>query len=566
MPKDLRNIERTTFLEQNNIKYLKIKPLRVDASTRKYFRINLKNKKSLVLMDDELRRNKLPEFSKLSKFLIAHKIHVPEVFASDLKKGFLLIEDLGNYTFTKLLNKGTDEEFLYELATKALIKIAKITKRPNCCKELFKKRILNDICFFADWYIPMAKGSPLSQKEREEFISLITPLADLAFKVPNRMVLWDYHVDNIMLPLKAKECAVIDFQDAMWGPLTYDIMSLLEDARRDVSINTQEKMKQLFFDSLEDVKRKDFDDSYAFLSMFRHMRVLGRFTILAYVNGKPQYLEFIPHLWKMLEKTLQYKKFKAVKTWLEKVLPQEKRIIPQKKPVYEAMVLAAGRGIRMRELTSKTPKPLIKVNGKPLIAYNFDRIKNAGIQNVVVNLCYHGEMIKKYIQKNQTDLKVKYSLEKEALETGGGIKKALPYFKNDTFFVCNSDVFFEEEKIKPALWRMLDAWDEEKFDILLLLQDMNNICGDKGKGDYRIKRGKPERNKDMQDGFGYMFAGIYIIKKKVFENIKEKKFSSVNLFDEAEKKGRLGYVINSSTFYHVGTPEALKMAEEKLRA
>ena len=99
----------------------------------------------------------------------------------------------------------------------------------------------------------------------------------------------------------------------------------------------------------------------------------------------------------------------------------------------------------------------------------------------------------------------------------------------------------------------------------MLLQDLSNICGDKGKGDYRIKRGKPERNKEMQDGFNYMFAGIYIIKKKVFDNIKESKFSSVKLFDEAQEKGRLGCIVNTSTFYHIGTPEALKMAEEKLK-
>ena len=566
MVKDLRNIERINFLKKSNISPIEISPLKVDASSRKYFRIKLKKGKTLVLMDDELKRNKLPEFFELSSFLIKRKIRVPEVLASDFKNGFLLIEDLGNNTFTKLLNQGKDEALLYRLATDALMNVANITERPNCCKNLTKKRLIDDICFFVDWYIPMAKGSPLTSRERQEFIDFITPLSDLAFKVPNRMVLWDYHVDNIMLKRKAKACHIIDFQDAMWGPLTYDIMSLLEDARREVRADIQQKMKKMFFDSLKNVDEESFNDSYAFLSMFRHMRVLGRFTILAYINGKPQYLKFVPHLWNMLSKTLQYPKFKKIKNWLDKALPKKARIIPQRKPINEAMLLAAGRGIRMRELTDACPKPLIEVSGKALIDYNFERVKNAGIKDVVVNLCYCGDMIKKHIQKNHPDFNVQYSIEKQALSTGGGIKNALHLFKGKAFFVCNSDVFFEEEKIKPAMWRMMDEWDEKKYDILLLLQDLKNICGDKSIGDYRIKNGTLERNKDKVSGFDYMFTGIYIITKKVFKNVKENKFSSVKLFDEAEKKNRLGYVINSSTFYHVGTPEALKKAEKRLKS
>ncbi len=566
MAKDLRNIERINFLKTQKITQPKILPLKVDASTRKYFRIITKDKKTLVLMDDELKRNKLEEFTELSNFLLKRNVRVPKVFASDFKKGFLLIEDLGDDTFTRLLEKGKDEEFLYNLATEALIKVAAIKEKPNCCKPLTKERLISDICFFADWYIPMSKGSPLSENERQEFINLITPLADLAFKVENRMVLWDYHVDNLMLKPRARNCHLIDFQDAMWGPLTYDIMSLLEDARREVRADIQKKMKQKFLDSLEAVNEQNFNDSYAFLSMFRHMRVLGRFTILAFINNKPQYLKFVPHLWNMLEKTLQYPKFQNIKNWLDKTLPEKDRIIPQKKPISEAILLAAGRGIRMRELTNDKPKPLINVGSKALIDYNFERIKNAGIKDVVVNLCYCGDMIKNHALKNHPDFNIRFSVETDALGTGGGIKKALPYFENEAFFVCNSDVFFEEEKIKPALWRMMDAWNEKKYDILLLLQDLKKVCGDKGIGDYRITKGSPERNKNKEFGFDYMFAGIYIITKKVFKNITDDKFSSRDLFDEAEKKHRLGYVTNSSIFYHVGTPEALKMAEERLKS
>lgn len=564
MPKDLRNIERIDFLQKNNVQALQILPLKTDASSRKYFRVVLKEGKTLILADDEFKKNKLPEFVKLASFLKEHGVYVPAVYASDFEKSFLLLEDLGDDTFTRLLEKGEDEACLYELATDALIKIAATQDCPKNIGALTKERLINDICFFADWYVPMAKGKPLSAEERLEFTRLTGELADLAFKVPNRLVLWDYHVDNIMLKKGQKNCAVIDFQDAMEGPLTYDIMSLLEDARREVSIEVQDKMKAKFFKALSGVSKEDFDDSYAFLSMFRHMRVLGRFTILAYVNGKPQYLKFVGHLWDMLSKTLQYPKFEKVKVWLDKVLPADKRVIPTRKPLDEAMVLAAGRGIRMREMTDHKPKPLIEVCSKALIDYNFERLKNAGISDVVVNLCYQGELLKAHIDSHHQDFKVTYSIEKECLETGGGIKNALWRFKNDAFFVCNSDVFFDEEKSKPALWRMMDAWAPEKMDVLLLLQDMDYIVGDKGHGDYKIENGKAVRNANKEPtGFNYMFAGIYIVKKSIFEGITEEKFSSVKLFDLAQEKGRLGFVLNKSTFYHVGTPEALKAAEDK---
>jgi len=564
MAKDLRNTKRINFLETNRVKFAQILPLKTDASSRKYFRIVLENGDTLVLADDELKKNKLPEFADLALFLKEKGVKVPEVYASDFEEGFLLLSDLGDDTLTRLLNKGEDEAYLYELATDALIKIAAITECPKGVMPLSKERLINDICFFADWYVPMAKGEPLTPQQRAEFVALITPLADLAFKVPNRLVLWDYHVDNVMLKAKQKECAVIDFQDAMWGPLTYDVMSLLEDARREVSLQVQEKMKAKFFGSLTGVQREDFDDSYAFLSMFRHMRVLGRFTILAYVNGKPQYLQFVGHLWDMLSKTLEHPKFAKVRAWLDNVLPPEKRVVPKRKNIEQAMVLAAGRGIRMRELTDNKPKPLIEVCGKSLIDYNFDRLKNAGIKDVVVNLCYQGDLLKAHIDSHYDDFKITYSVEKECLETGGGIKNALRYFKNEAFFVCNSDVFFEEESVKPALWRMMDAWDEQKMDVLLLLQDMKHIIGDKGVGDYNIENGRLKRNAEKVAGFDYMFAGIYIIKKSLFDGVEEEKFSSVKLFDVAQNKGRLGFVINKSTFYHVGTPEALKAAEESI--
>jgi MurNAc alpha-1-phosphate uridylyltransferase len=201
-----------------------------------------------------------------------------------------------------------------------------------------------------------------------------------------------------------------------------------------------------------------------------------------------------------------------------------------------------------------------------LIDYNFERLKNINIEKFVVNLCYKGNMIKDHILKKHPDLNIVFSEEEEALETGGGVKKALPLLKEQAFFVSNSDVFFIDKGYKSALWKMIDEWDENKYDILILLQDLKDICGDKSIGDYRIdKNGRPERNENKISGFPYMFSGISIVNRKIFENVTEEKFSLRDLFDVAQKNEKLGFVINDADFFHVGTPEALKEAKMRIK-
>lgn len=564
----MENLKRAAKLKAFAADYaqtadFELTPLATDASSRKYYRAVFPNRTSLIVMDDENCRCKPGEFAELSAFLRNRGVHVPEVLAKDLSAGIMLLEDLGDDTVSKLLPAG-DEKKLYLMSAEPLAKIAAIEERPQCAPAFDKEKLLSDIRLFTDWYIPMAAGEPLSEKAKSEFLALADDLSALAFKVPNRLVLWDYHIDNIMLPPHGTACAVIDFQDAMWGPMTYDLVSLLAADRRRASDETVSAVKDAFFKTLQNVGREDFEDSCAFLSMFRHMRVLGRFTTLSMVSRKEKYLGYIPQTWAMLEQILDYPKLEPVKLWLNKHLPPEKRSLPRRKPINGAMVLAAGRGTRMQNLTDDCPKPLIKVGGKALIDFNVERLKEAGIGNIVVNLCYRGKMIRRHLDETFAGFNIAYSEEAEALETGGGVKKALPLLKEDAFFVCNSDVFFIDRGYKPALWRMMDEWNAGKHDVLLLLQPVADICGDKS-GDYRIRPdGSPERNERKQPGFEYMFGGISIVSRRIFDGVSAVRFSLRDLFDTAQKRGRLGFVINEAEFFHVGTPEALKAAETKI--
>ena len=573
-PKEYRSMEKPSRLSQLKLfasNWLKnsnfeLIPINTDASSRKYYRIILNNKQTFIILDDEKCCCKTPEFVELSKFLNSHNIYVPKVFAQDIENGILLIEDLGSQSMRDMLNSFPKKETdLYISAADAVAKIAAITEQPKCTKELSPKIIMNDIQLFTDWYFPMATGAPLNKKAKQDFMSAFEHLLPMAFKVPNRLVLWDYHIDNIMFPPNSQNCAIIDFQDAMWGPLTYDIMSLLAADRKMVSPSTIDAAKDAFFNQLEGISRPDFEDSYAFMSMFRHLRVLGRFTTLSMVNQKEKYLQYIPQLWTMLDNILQYPKLLPIKQWLDNNFPKDLRGNPQRKPINSAILLAAGRGIRMQNLTDNMPKPLIKVGDKSLIDYNFERLKQANIENIVINLCYKGDMIREHIEQKYPS-STQYSIEEQALETGGGIKKALPLLKSPAFFACNSDVFFIDHAYKPVLWKMMDEWNENKYDILLLLQDTKHICGDKS-GDYKINdQNKPERNSlKKETGFPYMFAGISIVSKKIFKDIPQEKFSLRDLFDKAQSQGRLGFIINDADFFHVGTPQALSAAQIKIK-
>ena len=230
--------------------------------------------------------------------------------------------------------------------------------------------------------------------------------------------------------------------------------------------------------------------------------------------------------------------------------------------ITKAMVLAAGRGTRMRSLTDETPKPLIKVNGRTLIDRILDKIVAFGIRQGVVNTCYLGEQIKSALSK-RTDISLTFSEEDEALETGGGVKKALPFLGESPFFVLNADPLWTEDS--PSLQKMADAFDKTQTDILLLLWPKEYIFGHDGKGDYFLENGKIRRRLPEENSAPYVYAGAQILNPRIFKDAPEGKFSLNLLYNKAEKEGRLAAVVGQGDWYHIGTPEALALAEQRLK-
>lgn len=227
------------------------------------------------------------------------------------------------------------------------------------------------------------------------------------------------------------------------------------------------------------------------------------------------------------------------------------------------MVLAAGLGTRMRPLTLKTPKPLIKVAGQPLIDHALDKLRAANVRHVVVNAHYLGEQVLKHCQ-GIDDLDLSVSDEREALlDSGGGVKKALSLLGDDAFFVMNSDTTWLDGP-RRNLERMIEFWDNDRMDALLLVASTVTSVGYDGAGDLSLSGdGRVLWRKEKQLA-PFVFAGVSLLKPALFDNISKNIFSLKLIFDRAQKNGRLFGLRLDGQFIHVGTPEAIEQANHVL--
>jgi N-acetyl-alpha-D-muramate 1-phosphate uridylyltransferase len=229
-----------------------------------------------------------------------------------------------------------------------------------------------------------------------------------------------------------------------------------------------------------------------------------------------------------------------------------------------AMVLAAGYGERMRPLTLTRPKPLVEVAGRGLIEYGFDRLRQAGVKKAVVNVHYLAEQIEDWARRQSSPVTVISDERAEILDTGGGVAKALPLLGKAPFFVINSDSFWLDEG-EPALDRLRAAWDDGAMDCLLLLSPLGRTVGYDGTGDFvRGADGRLAR-KTKADGEPLAYIGGYLVSPRLFEDALSGKFSMNALWDRAIAAGRLFGLEHKGRWLHVGTPQAIQLAERALK-
>jgi MurNAc alpha-1-phosphate uridylyltransferase len=231
--------------------------------------------------------------------------------------------------------------------------------------------------------------------------------------------------------------------------------------------------------------------------------------------------------------------------------------------IRKAMVLSAGHGKRMRPLTNAMPKPLIKVGGRSMLERQLDRLEEAGVEEVVVNLHYLGEQIEKQLAGRERP-KISFSWEEEALlETGGGVKKALGHFGDEPFFVLNGDMVFLNG-LTPALRRLAERWDDAEMDALLLLYPTVMLLNDIGLGDFDMDpEGRLSRRMEGHSA-PFVFTGIQALHPRLFKNAPDGVFSLNRLYDEAIEAERLFGLRHDGLWYHVGTPDDLEATEDDL--
>ena len=232
--------------------------------------------------------------------------------------------------------------------------------------------------------------------------------------------------------------------------------------------------------------------------------------------------------------------------------------------IKRAMILAAGLGTRMRPLTDKIPKPLIKISGKALIDYKLDAIRRVKINTAIVNVHYLADQLEAHLVDCGRPHIIISNEREKLLESGGGIQKALHNFGTEPFFVLNSDAFWIEDKL-PSLLQLYQHWDENKMDMLLGLADKNHVTGFHGAGDFFLDSSLHLKRRGTAQTAPYAFCGDYIVHPRIFRNLPREAFSSNLLFDRAIGEKRLCGVNLQGKWLHVGTPLAVTDAERAMK-
>ena len=236
-----------------------------------------------------------------------------------------------------------------------------------------------------------------------------------------------------------------------------------------------------------------------------------------------------------------------------------------------AMIMAAGLGKRMRPLTHDRPKPMIEVAGRTLIDRVLDRLAEVGVVRAVVNLHYMADILEAHLESRSAMPEVLFSDERsELLETGGGVKRALPLLGEEAFLVLNSDMIWTDGTENGAgntentLTRMAGAWRPEDMDALLLMVPTENAAHYAGRGDFEMdghsRLTRRAKNRDAP----CLYGGIQILHPRIFDGISETAFSTNLAWDRALANGRLFGIAHAGHWIHVGTPQAVKEAEDLL--
>ena len=342
-------------------------PLAGDASTRRYVRVHL-NGRCAMLMDqpqgaeapaahadaspDErhalgynavarLAGADTGRFVAASNYLRARGLSAPEIYAADASQGFVLLEDLGDDLYTDVIDRGGDEMALYGAAIDALAMLhaeaAPGVLPPDKPLHAYDEAALvAETDLMTEWFFPVALNRKASEAEAAEHRALWRETLESVLGAASVFVHRDYHAQNLIwLPGRAGVARVglIDFQDAVAGAQAYDLISLVEDARRDASPELAEAMTRRYLAAMRaqtmPLDEIAFRASVAVFAAQRNAKIVGIFSRLWKRDGKPRYLGYLPRVWDYLNRDLEHPAFGLLKAWYDRAIPRELRGTPK---------------------------------------------------------------------------------------------------------------------------------------------------------------------------------------------------------------------------------------------
>jgi aminoglycoside/choline kinase family phosphotransferase len=312
------------FLARHGWQGAEIRPLAGDASFRRYFRVHRADGTTAVLMDAPPDKEDIGPFLTVAGHLLDRGFAPPRPLAIDRTLGLLLLEDFGDDRVGPLLaSNPAREREIYEGAVDILVRIA-TQDAPGDIPPYDDQAMAREVTLFTDWYIPALDLQVDEQAYLDAWRAAWSGVVSRAANNPV-LVLRDYHADNLMVRPGGEQLGLLDFQDALAGHPAYDLVSLLQDARRDVSPALEEEMLARYVAAANVSDQALFRADYEILGAQRNTKILGIFTRLWKRDNKPFYPTMHPRIWGYLERNLAHPALAPVRDWFDAYIPAEMR-------------------------------------------------------------------------------------------------------------------------------------------------------------------------------------------------------------------------------------------------
>jgi aminoglycoside/choline kinase family phosphotransferase len=326
---DARPVE--AFLDASGWRGASLAPLAGDASFRRYLRVAHGRCRGM-LMDAPPPKEDVRPFLAIGAWLAERGFSVPRFLSADDRQGLLLLEDLGDAVFSRLLDAGHDPVPLYAAAVDVLALLHRFAP-PDFVPRYDDARILEEGRILLDWYLPTLTGKPAAAALYDEYAALWREVLPLTREggASEVLVHRDYFADNLMwLPERqgVARVGLIDFQDAVIGPAAYDVMSLLQDSRRALTEALTEAMLNRYMDHMAIADRAAFRTAWTVLGAQRNARIVGLWPRLWQRDGKPRYLRFMAQTWRLLEADLGHPALERLRDWFDRTIAPALRYQP----------------------------------------------------------------------------------------------------------------------------------------------------------------------------------------------------------------------------------------------